>query len=64
MKRKRNRQGKSVNPHSSSLPKFNKQNSQALFHQTFSPTIMECKVPERFINIINGVGDTVLKDDN
>ena len=29
MKQKRNRQGKSVNPHSSSLPKFNKQNSQA-----------------------------------
>ena len=64
MKRKRNRQGKSFNPPNTNLPKFNKEDPQAFYHQTFSPTIMECKVPERFVNIINGVGDTVLKDDN
>ena len=73
MKRKKNRLaaaerayrlGKSFNTPNTNLPKFNKQEPQALFHQTFSPTIMECKAPERFIDIINGVGDVVLKDDN
>ena len=31
--------------------------------QTFSPTILESKVPQKFLDIINGIGDTVLADD-
>ena len=34
------------------------------FHNPFSPMIMESKVPDRFIEIINRVGDDVLSDDN
>ena len=34
------------------------------FHSPFSPMIMESKVPDRFIEIINRVGDDVLSDDN
>ena len=64
MNRKRNRQKKAFNSPSTNLSKFNKQDPQVIFHQKFSPTIMECKVPKRFIDIINGVGDTVLKDNN
>ena len=33
------------------------------FHRPFSPTIMESKVPQRFVDIINRVGDEVLSDD-
>jgi len=33
------------------------------FHQKFSPTIMETKVPEKFLKIINRIGDDVLSDD-
>jgi hypothetical protein len=31
--------------------------------QTFSPTILESRVPQRFIDMINNVGDEVLTDD-
>ena len=31
--------------------------------QTFSPTILESKVPKRFLDIVNNVGDEVLADD-
>lgn len=31
--------------------------------QTFSPTILESRVPQKFIDIINKAGDAVLKDD-
>ena len=31
--------------------------------QTFSPTILESKVPQKFIDIINKAGDAVLADD-
>ena len=31
--------------------------------QTFSPTILESKVPKRFLDIVNNVGDKVLADD-
>ena len=34
------------------------------FHSVFSPIIMESTVPDRFIKIINRVGDDVLSDDN
>ena len=33
------------------------------FHRPFSPMIMETMVPERFVEIINRVGDDVLSDD-
>ena len=33
------------------------------WRQNFSPTILESKVPQRFVNIINDIGDKVLKDD-
>ena len=31
--------------------------------QPFSTTILESKVPQKFLDIINGIGDTVLADD-
>lgn len=31
--------------------------------QTFSPTILESKVPKRFLDIVNNIGDEVLADD-
>ena len=34
------------------------------FHEIFSPTIMETEVSEKFIDIVNKVGDDVLSDDN
>ena len=34
------------------------------FHSPFSPLIMESKVPDRFVEVINRVGDDVLSDDN
>ncbi len=33
------------------------------FLEPFSATIMECEVPDRFIEIVNRVGDEVLSDD-
>ena len=33
------------------------------FLESFSPTIMECEVPDRFIEIVNRVGDEVLSDE-
>ena len=33
------------------------------YYQNFSPTIMETSVPERFLNIVNRVGDQVLSSD-
>ena len=33
------------------------------WRQNFSPTILESKVPQRFVNISNDIGDKVLKDD-
>ena len=36
---------------------------QLSWKQTFSPTILESRVPQKFIDIINNVGDKVLADD-
>ena len=33
------------------------------FHDSFSPTIMDTKVPKKFIDIVNKIGDEVLSDD-
>ena len=33
------------------------------FLEPFSATILECGVPDRFIEIVNGIGDEVLSDD-
>ena len=33
------------------------------FHEVFSPAIMETEVPQKFIDIVNKVGDNVLSDD-
>ena len=33
------------------------------FHEVFSPTIMETNVPQKFIDIVNDVGDEVLNDE-
>ena len=35
---------------------------QSKFHEVFSPTILETQVPDRFVNIINRVGDNVLSN--
>lgn len=32
------------------------------FHEPFSPTILETTVPDRFVDIINGVADDILSD--
>ena len=37
--------------------------NEAKYHTPFSPTIMEMEVPEKFINLINKIGDEVLSDD-
>ena len=37
--------------------------SEAKFHTPFSPTIMEMEVPEKFVKLINKIGDEVLSDD-
>ena len=37
--------------------------SDTNFITPFSPTIMETNVPEKFIKLINGIGDDVLSDD-
>ena len=34
------------------------------WHELFSPTILETYVPQRFIDIVNDVGDDVLSDKN
>ena len=34
------------------------------WHEVFSPTILETYVPQRFIDIVNEVGDDVLNDNN
>ena len=35
---------------------------QSKFHEVFSPTILETQVPDRFVDIINRVGDNVLSN--
>ena len=35
---------------------------QSKFHEVFSPTILETQVPNRFVDIINKVGDNVLSN--
>ena len=37
--------------------------SEVKFHKPFSPTIMEMEVPQKFIDIVNKIGDEVLSDD-
>ena len=37
--------------------------NETRIHQPFSPTIIEYKVPQRFLDIINTSGDAVLPDD-
>ena len=36
---------------------------QVRIHTPFSPTILEYKVPQRFLDIVNTSGDAVLPDD-
>ena len=36
---------------------------EEVFHKPFSPTIMEMEVPQKFIDIVNKIGDEVLSDD-
>ena len=36
---------------------------QVRIHTPFSPTILEFKVPQRFLDIVNTSGDAVLPDD-
>ena len=33
------------------------------FYEPFSPVIMETKVPTKFVNIMNTIGDAVLSDE-
>ena len=33
------------------------------YHEPFSPVIMESKVPDKFLKLINDVGDDVLSDE-
>ena len=33
------------------------------FYEPFSPVIMETKVPTKFVNIMNGIGDSVLSNE-
>ena len=33
------------------------------YHEPFSPVIMESKVPDKFLKLINDVGDEVLNDE-
>ena len=33
------------------------------FYEPFSPIILETKVPTKFVNIMNTIGDSVLSDD-
>ena len=33
------------------------------FHEVFSPTIMESNIPQKFIDVVNSVGDEVLNDE-
>lgn len=42
---------------------LNADNIELSWKQTFSPTILESKVPQKFLDIINNVGDKVLADD-
>ena len=42
---------------------LNADNIKLSWKQTFSPTILESKVPQKFLDIINNVGDKVLADD-
>jgi hypothetical protein len=42
---------------------INSETLELSWKQTFSPTILESKVPQKFLDIINGIGDTVLADD-
>ena len=44
------------------MAKKKNQNHQK-FHEVFSPTIFESKVPQRFLDIVNSVGDDVLNDE-
>ena len=42
--------------------KMKMKKKQSKFHEVFSPTILETQVPDRFVNIINRVGDNVLSN--
>ena len=39
------------------------QKSEVNFITPFSPTIMQTEVPDKFIKLINKIGDEVLSDD-
>ena len=36
---------------------------EATIHEPFSPVLLETKVPKKFVDIVNKVGDEVLSDD-
>ena len=36
---------------------------EPIVHETFSPTILEFQVPDKFVDMVNLVGDAVLGDD-
>ena len=38
-------------------------NDKVKYHEPFSPVIMESKVPDKFLKLINDVGDEVLSDE-
>ncbi len=42
--------------------KMKMKKKQSKFHEVFSPTILETQVPNRFVDIINRVGDNVLSN--
>ena len=42
--------------------KMKMKKKQSKFHEVFSPTILETQVPDRFVDIINRVGDNVLSN--
>ena len=42
--------------------KMKMKKKQSKFHEVFSPTILETQVPDRFVDIINKVGDNVLSN--
>ena len=43
------------------MAKKKKNQNHQKFHEVFSPTIFESKVPQRFLDIVNSIGDDVLK---
>ncbi len=60
---KMNMDGRGVTASHNQTTVSNTENFELSWKQTFSPTILESKVPQKFLDIINNVGDKVLADD-